>query len=92
VKRLEVNVGGDKWRLSFSCLATWSVDSCLVYTRLWSRRGQGGCWEGGQGDCQLEVGRRAPGWDALYQMPWICVYHCCLVTVVFCGCYPAFQV
>jgi hypothetical protein len=27
--------------------------------------GKGTCWGSGQGDCQLEIGRRAPGWDSL---------------------------
>jgi hypothetical protein len=38
--------------------------------RLWSRRdrvevGKGTCWRDEQGECQLEVGRRAPGRDSL---------------------------
>jgi hypothetical protein len=73
VKRLEVIVEGDKWRLSLECLATWSVDYCVSLPRLYGtvvQEDQGGGWEGDmvgaeQGDCQLEVGRRAPGWDFL---------------------------
>jgi hypothetical protein len=43
---------------------------CLVYMRLWSRRdrvevGKETCWGAEQGYCQLEVGRRTPGWDSL---------------------------
>jgi hypothetical protein len=67
-------VGGDKWKLSLACLATRSVDSCVGLPRLDEsvvQAGQGGGWEGdmvggaGLGDCQLEVGKRAPGWDSL---------------------------
>jgi hypothetical protein len=35
VKRLEVIVGGDKWRLSFTCLVTRSEDSCVGLPRLY---------------------------------------------------------
>jgi hypothetical protein len=48
VKRLEVIVGGDKWRLSFACLATRSEDSCVGLNRLYEtviQVGQGVGWE-----------------------------------------------
>jgi hypothetical protein len=49
-------VGGDKWMLSFACLATRSVDSCADLPRLYEtvvQEGQGGggegTWGGGVG-------------------------------------------
>jgi hypothetical protein len=46
--RLEVIVGGDKCRLSFTCLATRSEGSCVDLPRLYEtvvQVGQGGGWE-----------------------------------------------
>jgi hypothetical protein len=48
VMRLEVIMGGDKWRLSLACLATRSDDSCVGLPRLYEtvvQEGQGGDWE-----------------------------------------------
>jgi hypothetical protein len=67
VKRLEVIVGGDKWRLSLACVATRLVDPCIGLPRLYETGPEGtGWWLGRrhiggaeQGDFQLEVGRRA---------------------------------
>jgi hypothetical protein len=59
-------VGGDKWAISFTCLATRSVDSCIDLPRLYETEFQEGRVEVGkgtrerveQGDCQLDVARR----------------------------------
>jgi hypothetical protein len=89
VKRLEVTVGGDKWRLSLACLATRSEDSCVGLPRLWEcgpggtgwRLGKGTWWGAEQGDYQLEVGRRAPGWDSLSREGHTRrTTHCCKST------------
>jgi hypothetical protein len=66
-------IGGYCGRGQVARLATRSVDSCVGLPRLYEtvvQEGQGGGWEGDilgaeQGDCQLEVRRRAPGWDLL---------------------------
>jgi hypothetical protein len=43
-------VGGDKWRLSFACLSTRSVDSCVSLPRLYETVVQEGQVGGCEGD------------------------------------------
>jgi hypothetical protein len=42
-------VGGDKWRLSFACLATLSVDSCVGLPCLYETGPGGTGWRLGRG-------------------------------------------
>jgi hypothetical protein len=71
VMRLEVIVGGDKWRLSYACLATRSVDSCVGLPRLYEtviQEGQGGGLEGDMGGAGNLL---AGGWEKGSRMGFV---------------------
>jgi hypothetical protein len=65
-------VGGDKWRLSFACLATRSVYSCIDLHRLYEtvvQEGQGRGWEGDMGGWAWIL--PAGGWEKGSRMGFV---------------------